>query len=281
MKNISIGDFIKKLCNDRLFFLEDERIKFKKQYLDNYGLGFYTNGYTTNIILMLKTFKDEGESISEGKVESIFIELQEMFFKGHDMEYMRLKKKEEPYAYLTAPIDELIYSLLIKNVKEKYNAFSFRKENPDYDNNMKSLDRLIFIYEELNPLLYLLYCNDFHPCCSLEDLFPYTYNDLIKILNESGMTIGDFLHSLIDFKCNTMRDILKEIENGRLQKQYLLKVEDLRKEKHNEINTFTHIHLPITYFLDNTFNDFMEDELNRSSITKNPESKNVRKIILK
>lgn len=280
MKNISIEDVVKELYNNRIMFIRDKNIELERQYFSKDKLGFLTNGlsFSDNFTHMIKVLKDQ--DINESKVDNIFLALQEVFLfsKGHDMMF---KKKLEADIFVSVPIDELIYPLLVKNVKEKYNDVSIMKENPNYDRNIKDINRLTNIYTDLQSLLYFLYYNDFQFPGNWEELYPDTYNDLIKILNESGMTIGDFLHSLIDFKCNTMINILKEIENRRLQELYLLKVEDLRKEKHNETNTFTHIHLPITYFLDNTFNDFMEDELNRSSITENPESKNVRKIILK
>ena len=280
MKNISIEKVIKVLYNNRIKFIIDKNIELERQYFSKDKLGFLTNGlsYNDNFTHMIKALNRQG--INENKVESIFIALQEVFLfsKGHDMMF---KKKLEADVFVSIPMGDLIFPLLVEGVKARYNDVSVMKENPNYDKNIKGIDELTNIYIELQSLLYYLYYNDFQFPNNWEELCPNTSNELIKILNESAMTIGDFLHSLIDFKCNIMSDILKKIESKNLQEQYLLRVEDLRKEKHSETNTFAHTHLPITYFLNHTFNDFINDELNRSSIIEGNKPKAVKKIILK
>ena len=279
MENISIEETIKRIYDERVLFIRDKNIELERQYFSSDKLGFLTNGlsYDDNFTYMIKELKKQ--SVSESKIESIFISLQEVFLfsKGHDMMF---KKKLNADVFVSIPMDNLIYPMLVEGIKEKYNDVSVMCENPNYENNIKGIDKLTYIYTELQSLLYFLYCNDFQFPNEWEALYPDTFNDLIKILNESGLTIGEFLHSLIDFKCNIMNVVLKEIDYKELQDKYLSKVEKLRNEKHKETSTFAHTNLPVTYFLNHTFDDFMKDTRNKSLVLDNNKSNASKKIIL-
>ena len=155
MKNISIEDVVKELYNNRIMFIRDKNIELERQYFSKDKLGFLTNGlsFSDNFTHMIKVLKDQ--DINESKVDNIFLALQEVFLfsKGHDMMF---KKKLEADIFVSVPIDELIYPLLVKNVKEKYNDVSVMKENPNYDRNIKDINRLTNIYTDLQSLLYFL-----------------------------------------------------------------------------------------------------------------------------
>ena len=60
---------------------------------------------------------------------------------------------------------------------------------------------------------------------------------------------------------------------------HLEKTETLRKEKYEEIKSFTHVTLPITYFLDHTFLDFMSMQ-HKSPILEDTAPTGTKKILL-
>ena len=153
------------------------------------------------------------------------------------------------------------------------------KENPNFNTNMEGIDRLVSTYTEMQSLLYLLYCNDFQFPNGWEGICPDTHEEILNILKTSGITIGDFLHALIDFKCKTMSEIFSEISDSQLKRTYLEKVEILREEKHEETKDFAHVTLPISYFLDHTFLDFMSME-RKSPILEDTTTNGAKKILL-
>ena len=72
---------------------------------------------------------------------------------------MMFKKKLNADVFVSIPMDNLIYPMLVEGIKEKYNDVSVMCENPNYENNIKGIDKLTYIYTELQSLLYFLYCN--------------------------------------------------------------------------------------------------------------------------
>ena len=156
MENISIEETIKRIYDERVLFIRDKNIELERQYFSSDKLGFLTNGlsYDDNFTYMIKELKKQ--SVSESKIESIFISLQEVFLfsKGHDMMF---KKKLNADVFVSIPMDNLIYPMLVEGIKEKYNDVSVMCENPNYENNIKGIDKLTYIYTELQSLLYFLY----------------------------------------------------------------------------------------------------------------------------
>lgn len=278
MQNLLLDRAVRVLYDDKVSYIRKKNIELERRYFSkNVNIGPFTNGlsYDANFA----NFKEIVKDANEYTIDNIFILIKEcfLFSTGYDMMF---KKKLEADAYTSVPIDNLIYPMLMDSVSLKYNDVSVLKEHPNFEDNIKDIDRLTYIYTELQSLLYFLYCNDFQFPNRWEDFYPNTYNDLIKILNESAMTIGDFLHSMIDFKCETMNDVFKEINNKELQIKYLSKVEELRDEKHKETNSFAHVNLPVTYFLDHTIEDFIEEKHNKSLVLDNNKSNTKKKIIL-
>ena len=101
-----------------------------------------------------------------------------------------------------------------------------------------------------------------------------------NILNKSEMTIGDFLHSLVDYKCNIMDGILDEISDEQLRANFLQKAAKLREEKHQETSGFAHVDLPVTYFLDHAMIDFINMKPKSSILSEDKPKTGSRKIIL-
>ena len=76
-----------------------------------------------------------------------------------------------------------------------------------------------------------------------------------------------------------MKEIFSEIENPQLKRTYLEKVETLREEKQEEIESFAHVDLPITYFFNHTLSDFIHRE-QKSSIFEDKTPTKAKKILL-
>lgn len=279
MESISLDKVLKNMYDNRVSFIRDKNMELEREYFtknNHIPMSEIMQGASYEDHFMY--FKAKAQYATDFELNQIFMLLQDyfLFSLGHDMMF---KKKLEADIFTSIPIEELIYPRLTEAVKEKYNDLSVMQENPNFMENMKGIDRLVFIYTEMQSLLYLLYCSEFQFSDGWERMYPDIHNEILENLNNSGMTIGDFLHALIDFKCKIMRDIFSEINNPQLKITYLEKVEDLKNEKHEETKTFAHVDLPITYFLDHTFLDFMKME-RKSSILEDKKTNEVKKILL-
>lgn len=281
MKNGSLDTVVRNMYNHRIAFIKNKNIELEREYFtensDCIPMSEIMQGASfEDHFAYYKTVVKNG---NENEISQIFMLLQEyfLFSYGHDM---MLKKKLEADIFTSVPIEDLIYPRLLDAVKEKYNNISVMQENPNWKVNMDGIDRLVFTYTELQSLLYLLYCNDFQFANGWEELYPDTNEDIMNILDKSGMTIGDFLHALINFKCQTMTEILSEIEDTKLRTDYLKKVETLKEKKHAETKTFSHVGLPITYFFNHSFMDFLNGNCSRPSILDDDTTPKERKMIL-
>lgn len=215
-----------------------------------------------------ENFEDFINCAKEGNdntLSQMFSLLQEFFLfsAGHDMMF---KTKLKADIYVSEPMDTLIFPRLESAVKTQYSDFSFIEENPNREKNIEGVKRTVHVFTELQSLLYLLYCNDFQFPNGWENLFPGMHDEILSILKEDGMTIGEFLNVLIHHKCDKMKNIFSHVEDFRLRSKYLQKIEDLRKTKLEETSQFAHIHLPVTYFYNHSFLDFLEESNTRSSI---------------
>lgn len=280
MELVSLNDVVKNMYDARVSFIREKNIELEREYFteksSSLPLGEIVKG--TSYEELFESCKETVRTASKNDLDTSFMMLREYFLFSYGHDYM-FRKKLEADIFNSVPIDELIYPMLLKDIKSSYNDISVMRENPNLKQNLETIDKKIYTYTELQSLLFLLYWNDFMFPDNWEGLVPDTYQDIIVILEKSGMTIGDFLHALIDYKCNIMKDIFNEIENSQLKNEYLKQVEDLRGEKHEETNSFTHLKLPIIYFLNHTFNDFLEWDRD-SSIKENNESNGNKKIVL-
>lgn len=280
MEVVSLDNVIRNMYDIRVLFIRSKNIELEREY-------FTANSSSIPMSEIMQgasyedhfaSFKRAVKNGNEQDISQIFMLLQEyfLFSYGHDMMF---KKKLEADIFNSVPIEEFIYPRLSEAVKEKYNDISVMKENPNLNANLEGIDKLVFTYTELQSLLFFLYWNDFQFPNGWEKLCPDTHQELINILNNSGMKIGDFLHALIDFKCKIMCEVLSEISDPKLRTDYLKRVETLREEKHEETKTFTHVGLPVTFYLDHTFLDFLEME-QKSSLLGDDEPTGAKKILL-
>lgn len=279
---ITLEDILKEQYTAMKLFIKSKNIDAERKYFNdpsnNVPLVEMMNGksYEENF----EYFKRHAKEGNEETLNQIFSLLQELFLfsAGHDMMF---KTKLKADIYVSEPLDTLIFPRLESAVKAKYSDFSFLSQNPNREKNIEGVKRTVHVFAEAQSLLYLLYYNDFQFSNGWEGLFPGMSDEILTILKEDGMTIGEFLNVLIHHKCNKMKDIFSHVENFRVRSKYLQKVEDLRQAKLEETSKFAHVHLPVTYFYDHTFLDFMEESANRSSILLGePKPTKAPKIIL-
>lgn len=263
MKTISLNEVLRKIYDERTEFVRSKNVELERKYFTKnseripMGEIMIGSSYEDHFV----RFKEIAKNGNANELEKMFKLIRDyfLFSNGHDMMF---KKKLEADLFTSVPIDELIYPMLSEAVNDRYNDVSVMKENPNRDTNIECIDRLVSDYIDVQSILYLIYCNDFiFP--DYWKLHPDAHEKVLNILNNSGMTIGDFLRALTNFKCNKMEEIFGMVEDPELRNHYLSEVESLKKEKHEYTKSFYIAPLSITYFLDHTI--FMNFE-RKSSI---------------
>lgn len=270
MEIISLKQVVQNMYNHHASFIREKNNELEREFF-----GDYRNAPLAEIMQggsfedNFNLYKSQIKYASQEEVDNIFVLLREyfLFSYGHDMMF---KKKLEADLF-TTPLMEFLYPKLEEAIKEKYNDISVMQENPNFDINIKGIDNIIEAYLDMQSILYLLYSNDFQFPGNWEKMCNGNHEKVIEELNNSGMTIGDFLKALIDDKCKTIREILEEIDDRELRNTYLKELENLRNEKIRETEGFAHVHLPITYFLDHTIMDFIRtDEKSKIYVEDKP-----------
>ncbi len=262
-------------------FIRDKNVEAEREF-------FSTPNPSNPVIEMMcgksyeENFNEAARTVEKGgeyAINQVFAILQEVFLfsAGHDMMF---KTKLKADIYMSTPIDSLIYPRLEKAVKARYNDISVIQENPNREANIQGIQRLVHLFMELQSLLYLVYYHEYQFPSGWEGLFSGMDEEIIAILKEDGMTIGELETALIEEKCSTMKSVLINIKEPNLRRKFLQKVEDLKMQKLEETSTFTHIHLPVTYFLDHTFSDFLHESNNSSVILGEQKPGKPPKIIL-
>lgn len=280
METISLDNVLKNIYEERASFIREKNIKLEREYFTK-----NSNHIPMNEIMQGASYEDHFNNFKNliktgnaDEISQIFMLLQEyfLFSAGNDMMF---KKKLEADVFTSLPMDNLIYSKLTETVKERYNDISVMKENPNFKENINGINRIVFMFMEMQSLLYLLYWNEFQFPNGWQGLYPDSHEEIINILNDLDITIGDFLHALIEFKCQIMKEIFMEINDVKLKQTYLEKVETLRKERQEEVKQFAHATLPVTYFLNHTILDFMNRK-QKSSLFEEPSNSGAKKILL-
>lgn len=280
MEVSTIDNVLKRLYENQVAFIRGKNIQLEREFFTNYSfrtpLPQLMEGTSFDDHFMAARTMVDGAN--KDYLDGLFTLLTEclLFSAGHDMMF---KMKLQADIFNSVPINDLIYPLLEREVKAKYSDVSVMKENPERQKNIEKINKLVYTFTELQSLLFFLYASDFQFQDGWEKLWEDTHEDILRILDESKMTIGDFLDALIDYKCQIMESIFKEIKDENLKKEYLEKIADLRKNKHEETKTFTHVDLPITYFKDHTMLDFLNRKL-KSNILDEESPDSNKKIIL-
>lgn len=264
----SLNETIKNIYNDNVSYIRNKNIELEREEFSKNqiplseimrGLSYEDNFYR---------FKRVIKSANEDKVDEIFVLLQDYFLFSYGHDFM-FKEKLKADLFTSVPIDDLIYPRLEESIKSRFNDISVMRENPNFETNILEIDRLTHVYFEAQGLMYLLYCFDFQFPQGWEGFCPDIKDEVVEILN--SITIGEFLHTLINYKCQIMIDILKEISDPKLREKYLEKVQKLKQEKHRETSTFGHVHLPVTFFLNHTIVDMLNTKPKSSILLSDDE----------
>lgn len=278
MKNKTLDQVIKLIYDDQVKTIRQKNNELEREYFtihkNTIPFGDILDGLSYDDYLdQLKVIMRQGNPY---KIESIWGILQAYLFfsAGHDMIF---KKKLQADIFTTVPLENLIYPRLVDAIKEKYNDVSVMRNHPNCSENLQSIAEMIYVYTEMSALLYFLYCSDFQFGDHWQKVCPTTHEQVLKILQESDMTIGEFHHALVDDKCSQIKEVIGEISNQKLKRQYQNKVEQLRLKKHQEVEESADKKLPITYFLDHSIFDFLSDESHHPSIFEETENKKKKK----
>ncbi len=281
MENKSLDQVIKFIYDDQVNRIRQKNNELEREYFtihkDTIFFGEILDGLSyDDYLVQLKAVMQQGNPYP---IESAWGILQDYLFfsMGHDMIF---KKKLQADIFTTVPLENLIYPRLVEDIKEKYNDVSVMRNNPNCDENFRKIAEIIYTYMEMSSLLYLLYCNDFQFPQHWQQVCPTTHEEVLKRLQQSDITIGKFRHALVENKCTLIKEVIEEIKNSELKQQYQARLNQLRIEKHQEVEETFDRKLPIAYFLDHTVFDFMNDTSLHPSVLDENTSKSQKKIIL-
>ena len=222
MKNKTLDQVIKLIYDDQVETIRQKNNELEREYFtihkNTIPFGNVLDGLSyDDYLAQLKVIMRQGNPY---KIESAWGILQEYLFfsAGHDMIF---KKK--------------LQADIVDDIKEKYNDVSVMRNHPNCSENLQSIAEIIYVYTEMSALLYFLYCHDFQFGDHWQQVCPTTHEQVLKILQESDITIGEFRHALVDDKCSQIKEVIGEISNQELKCQYQDKVEQLRLKKHQEV----------------------------------------------
>ena len=277
MENISLSTVVRNMYDRRVEFIKETNNELEREEFSNSEMLLIMQGQSFED--HLRNFKKIVREGNNESIEEVYMTLQEFFLfsYGHDLVY---KKKLEADAFTTTPMEEFLYPRMLEAVKEKYNDVSVMQENPNLERNLEGIDKIISFYIDMQSLLYLVYTNDFQFVKGWERLLSENSKEIIEELEKQEITIQDFLSALVDDKCKKLREIMKEIPDATLRREYLEKIELLAKEKKEEIEGFAHSQLKVTYFKDHSVLDFIMNPPKRRSILEPQEVPTQKKKIL-
>ena len=222
------------------------------------------------VILSSGSFDQQFDNFSEfvrnanpSELDKIFKLISNFFLfsPGYDMVF---KSKLLADMYTSNLMSSSTHKMMEKAIMSKYNDMSVMPENPKYDENMQDIEEMVVTYYDVQAILNALYCNDFQFPVNWRNLCHNGKDDALVILQESNMTIGEYINSLIDHKCSILVSIFSKIENPRLKNEFLSRIQVLRDEKKGEVNDYEYSNLPITYFYDHKLEDYMKEKVQAS-----------------
>ena len=256
MRSLDLNSYIKKSYDERVLFIRHNNIDSEREHYSS-----DLTRYPSRKIMQGASFDDHFQSFKEmvrtanrNDISRVFMALESYFLFSYNHDSV-FKDKLQANGFVSIPFTDYIYPMLHKEITDKFDDYSISFENKEADENLNTIDSIFDKYTDVQSALYLLYCNNFKFPKGWEILFRNTSNEVVRILNESGITIGDFLNMLVDYKCDIIDSILKEIGNDELREEYLNKSKKLREIKHEEIKHNENIDLPITHSLNSSFLD--------------------------
>jgi hypothetical protein len=172
---------------------------------------------------------------------------------------MIYKEKIKADCFMHEPLHILIAQNMEQEIRGLFNDVSVMRENPNREKNIEVMECIVAKHMDFNSLLFLLYVYDWQFPSDWQSLYPETATELDTMIDESTITIGDFLNALTDFKIASIRDVISAISNPQTRNTYLSKVSSLREEQKAKIAAVNHTHLPVGYFKNHTMMDFINE----------------------
>ena len=205
-------------------------------------------------------FSDFVRNASASDLEKIYKLITNFFLfsPGFDMVF---KSKLLADMYTSNIMTNSTYKMMEDAITSKYNDVSIMPENPNYNENMQDIENMVLTYYDVQALLNALYCNDFQFPNNWKDMCHDGKDDALRILKASGMTIGEYLNSLIDYKCSILLSIFSKVENSKLKNDFLSRIQILKDEKKGEVANYEYSNLPVTYFYDYKLEDYLKDKV--------------------
>ena len=260
MSTVIIDKYIDKIYNEKLSLLEAENERYENDYFSNNffripnGELLQGSSYNRNI----RRYKAYVVDKDEEELEFIFNTLKDFYFfsGGSDMVF---RKKIEADCYHSTPIKRVIYPRIEKAVHNRF----FESDNFFHSANeghISTIEKTIEEYFNVSSFLHYLYCNDFNPLNDMRRHFPNTYDKCYEKLLNTDLTIGEYLRSFINYKCELMIEIFSHIKNDILRTKMISKVNDLRFDKLSEIDSSFYHKLHVCYFFNHTIYDYIDAE---------------------
>lgn len=202
----------------------------------------------------ISELKDYVARCDSKSLDMVFELLRDFYFfsAGNDMVF---RKKLEADSYRSVPIEKITLPFALQELHEKFEDDS--KFEASKHSRMHYVKKAINNSINISTFLYYLYCNDFIPEKNMENKFPVSYTSTIRILNKHSITIGDYLKALTDYKCSIMKDVFKKVKDICDRETMFSKIDDLKKEKYDEINHSYYCNLHICYFFNHTVTEYI------------------------
>lgn len=254
-----IDEYVENLFREKSLDLTKKNKALEKEYFKNNsfripsceqlnGLSFSENMNRFKFLVKKGTEKD---------LESIFTILKDFFFFSAGNDYI-YRKKLEADSYHEMPIKTVIFPFILEDVHNKYN------NDQEFVNDKKNARKYILnVIDDdflISKFLYRLYCDDFYPSKEFKKKFPNSFERIKERLDDSSLTIGDYLKSLIKAKCLQMKEIFANVENSYLRAKYINKIDELELSKLLEVESLYNCDVPVCYFFDYSIYDFLNGE---------------------
>ena len=250
MRSLDLNSYIKKTYDERVLSIQNNNIDSEREYYSS-----DLTRYPERKVMHGVSFEDHIQSFkymvrggNRSDVMRVFMALESYLLFSYKRDAV-FKEKLRANGFVSTPFTNFIYPMLHKEITDSFDDSSISLENKKADDNINMIDSICDKYMDVQTMLYLLYCNNFQFPEGWQVLFRNTKDDVIRILNESNITIGEFLDMLVDYKCDIIESVLREIGDEQLRDEYLEKSKKLREIKHDEVRLTDNIDLPVTYSL--------------------------------
>lgn len=237
--------------------IRKNKIKNDKEYFKQ------TTGMEFSIDEHIEMFKKQAKNNDDEQLDGMFTVLEKgyLFSVGHDFMY---RKSMRANNYTTPLMESLFLPIFTDKVKTVLRNSKILKLDPKSREVVETIFNILCELDELQTIFNELYAGEFSNGLEMD----IKDSRLLRLMNKYGITVSKYLHALVDEKCNLMVSVFENIQDEKLKEKYLNMVEDLRKRKHKEIDSFPMSPLPIQIFFHYTMEEIMDIIANNKDINK-------------